>query len=197
MILKFFTLSLSLFISVAAAQDIGRVSPASLPLPMPSAKPIAPDVLQSHNPWNLPMTGMPKFALTHGRIQAGTSMRPSSEQFGISASSNEKRNPPENAFDGNNDTRWCSSDDSVPHWLETDLGKERRVTGISLAWEHADAGYQCLIEGKKDGGKWVTLADASAEPGIGDGPVMIAPAEVRFVRVTVAGHAAGSWASLR
>ena len=197
MILKLFTFSLPFFISVAAAQDVGRVSPASLPMPMPSAKPVPPDVLRSHNPWNLPMTGMWKFALTRGRIQAGMFMRPSSEQIGISASSNEERNPPENAFDGNNDTRWCASDDSVPQWLETDLGKEHRVTGISLAWEHQDGGYQCVIEGKKDGGKWVTLADASAEPGIGDGPVGIAPAEVRFVRVTVVGHAAGSWASIR
>ncbi len=181
----------------ALAQDVGRVSPAALPLPFPSAKPVPPDVLRAHNPWNLPMTGIWKFALTHGSIKAGEFVPGSAGKFGVTASSNQGENPPENAFDGTNDTRWCASDDSVPQWLQTDLGKDRQVTGVSFTWEHAGGGYQCRIEGKKDGGKWTTLADASAAPGIGNGPLTIKPADVRFVRVTVIGHADGSWASIR
>jgi len=183
--------------SPAMAQDVGRVSPAALPLPLPSTAPVPPDVLRSRNPWNLPMTGLWEFALTHGSIKAGEFVPGNAGRFGVTASSNEERNPPENAFDGRNETRWCASDDSVPQWLQTDLGKDRPVSGVSLAWEHAGGGYQCRIEGKKDGGKWVTLADASAAPGIGDGPVKITPAEVRLLRVTVVGHADGSWASIR
>src|SRR5208337_5263470 len=102
--------------------------------------------------------------------------------FGITASSNEERNPPENAFDGTNDTRWCASDDSVPQWLQTDLGRNQQVTGANLVWEKDGGGYQCRIEGKPEGGKWVTLADASAAPGIGNGPIVITPADVRLVR---------------
>jgi len=181
----------------AAAQDVGRVSPAALPLPLPSARPVPPDVLRAHNRWNLPMTGNWKFALTHGRIKAGEFVPGSAGAFGVTASSNQGDNPPENAFDGTNDTRWCASDDSVPQWLQTDLGKDRQVTGVSFIWEHAGGGYQCRIEGKKDGGEWQTLADATAAPGIGDGPVIIKPAGVRFVRVTVTGHADGSWVSIR
>src|ERR1035441_6408437 len=55
----------------AVAQDVGRVSPAATPLPLPTAKPVPPDVLRAQNPWNMPMTGIWKFALTHGSIKAG------------------------------------------------------------------------------------------------------------------------------
>ncbi len=179
------------------AQDVGRVSPAALPLPLPAAKAVPPDVLRSHNPWNLPMTGIWKFALTHGSIKAGVFVPGNAGRFGVTASSSEERNPPENAFDGSNDTRWCASDDSVPQWLQTDLGRTRRVRGVSLAWEHSGGGYQCRIEGKQEGDSWVTLADASAAPGSGDGPITHKPADVRWLRVTVIGHAEGSWASIR
>jgi beta-galactosidase len=180
----------------AIAQDVGRVSPASLPLPLPATAAVPPDVLRSQNPWILTMTGTWKFALTHGSIKAGVFVPSDSANSGITASSSEDRNPPENAFDGSNDTRWCASDDSVPQWLQADMGHDQHVTGVSLTWERASGGYQCVLEGKKDGGKWVKLADASATPGIGDGPVKITPADVRFVRVTVVEHAANSWASI-
>jgi len=179
------------------AQDVGRVSPAALPLPLPSARPVSPDVLRSKNPWNLPMTGIWKFALTHGSITNGEFVPSAAGKMGITASSNEERNPPENAFDGTNETRWCASDDSFPQWLQADLGKVQLVTGVKLVWEKPAGGYQCRIEGKDTGGKWVTLADASAAPGGGDGPLTVTPAEVRCVRITVLGQSGDSWASLR
>lgn len=182
----------------ATAQDIGRVSPAYLPLPLPAAKPVPPDVLRSKNPWNLPMTGNWKFALTHGHIIAGGEFEEGEvSKLGITASSSEDGHPPEDAFDGKNNTRWCASDISTPQWLQADLGKDQTVTGISLAWERETGGYQCLIEGKKTAGKWMALADVSAAPGIGNGPVTVKPAEVRFVKITVVGHDASSWASIR
>jgi len=193
---QFFVLFLTASAHPAIGQDVERVSPASLPLPLPSAAPAPPDVLRSRNPWNLPMTGIWKFALTHGRIREGGVYVPV-ENLGISASSSEENHPPQHAFDGTNDTRWCASDDSVPQWLQTDLGRNQFVSGVSIDWEMPGGGYQCRIEGKPDGGKWVTLADASAAPGIGNGPVKISPANVRFVKVTVTGHAPGSWASMR
>ena len=163
---------------------------------MMSDAPVPPNVLRSKNLWNLPMTGIWKFALTHGSIKAGAFVPGNEGNFGVTASSSEDRNPPENAFDDDNETRWCAGDDSVPQWLQTDLRKNRRVTAASIRWEKTGA-YQCRIEGKKDGGQWATLADLTAEPGIGDGPVKITPADVRFVRVTVTGHADNAWASIR
>ena len=149
----------------AVAQDTGRVSPAALPLPLPSAKPVPPDVLRSQNPWNLPMTGIWKFALTHGQTKHGIFMTAPAEKVGVSASSSEDNHPPVDAFDGSNESRWCASDEGVPQWLQADLGKDQRVTGVNLAWERSSARYQCRIEGEKAGGKWIALADATAAPG--------------------------------
>ncbi len=188
---------LMLVAGAALAQDVGRVTPAALPLPLPTSQPIPPDELRAHNPWNLPMTGVWKFALTHGRTKAGEFLPAPAEKLGLSASSNEDQHPPEDAFDGTNDTRWCASDDTVPQWLQADLGSEQSVARLTLAWEKSGLKYQCRVEGKKAGGKWFSLLDATFPPGIGDGSYPFPPASVRFVRLTIVDHPEGAWASVR
>ena len=178
----------------SVAQDVGRISPASLPLPLPTAAPMPPDRLRAQNPWNLPMTGPWRFRLTHGSIVAGRYVPGAADA--IEASSNEGTHPPGDAFDGSLETRWCAADDTFPQSLQADLGQTRRVTGITLAWEQTNGRYQCRIEGGMDGKHWKTLADETAVPGISDGPVILTPSAVRFVRLTVVGSQAG-WASLR
>ena len=183
----------------ALAQDIGRVSPASLPLPLPATAPLPPDQLRAHNPWNLPMTGTWRFKLTHGEIKAGQFQPSTGETSGVTASTFQAENPPVNAFDGTHDTRWCATGGTFPQWLQADLGKTRRVSSVSLAWEIAGDTYECRIEGRAtDKGKWITLADRTAAPGVGDGPVSVTPADVRYVRVSVLGNSSSThWASLR
>ena len=181
----------------ANAQDAGPVSPASLPLPLPAAAPMPPDQLRARNPWNLAMTGTWRFQLTHGQIVAGQFHPSASALAGLTASSSETGNPPENAFDGSADTRWCASGGTFPQWLQADLGKTRHVSGVTLLWENADDRYECRIEGRSEGGAWKTLADESAAPGVGDGPVALTPADVREVRITVLSNSGPHWASLR
>jgi beta-galactosidase len=182
----------------SGAQDAGRVQPAYLPLPLPTASPMPPDALRAKNPWNLSMTGIWRFELIHGSIVGRQFVSSQSSVNGITASSNEDKNPPQNAFDGNENTRWCASDSSFPQWLQADLGQVRHVTGVSLVWENANVLYRCRIEGRKAGGRWETLADASAAPGAGYGPLSLKPADVRYVRITVLGNNGNSnWASLR
>ena len=112
-----------------AAQDVGRVSPASLPLPLPASAPMPPNLLRAQNPWNLPMTGAWKFKLTYGEIKAGKYQPAAPPQTAISALNSQAENPPENAFDGKQDTRWCATGASFPQWLQADLGKPQRVSG--------------------------------------------------------------------
>ena len=50
---------------------------------------------------------------------------------GISASGSLSSDPPENAFDGNQETIWNSGDNPV-QWIEIDLGEPGSITGISL-----------------------------------------------------------------
>ena len=194
----FTPLLLAALVTPTVAQDVGRVSPASLPLPLPAATPMPPDQLRAHNPWNLAMTGTWRFALTHGHIGEDKQYQSSEAGTkGFTASSSEDKNPPQNAFDGSNDTRWCASGSGLPEWLQADLGKTRRVSGVSLTWENANETYQCRIEGSTDTRHWKTLANASAAPGIGGGPVTVTPVDARYVRVTVLGLSGFGWASIR
>ena len=176
----------------------GRVSPASLPLPLPAAAPMPPDQLRAHNPWNLPMTGTWRFQLTHGLISQAKQFVPAAApSHDLTASTSQTENPPQNAFDGAEDTRWCATSSDYPQWLQADLGKTRHVSGASLVWEYGEDRYQCRIEGRNQGGKWMILADKTAAPGIGNGPVTLTPADVRYVRVTVTDTSGAHWASLR
>ena len=173
------------------------VSPASLPLPLPGVTALPPDRLRAENPWNLPMTGVWRFKLTHGRIVDGHfQMGPPGDRF-VTASSSENGNPPRSAFDGSPDTRWCADSAAFPQRLQANLGQTRRVNGVTLTWEKPGTRFQCRIEGGADGRHWTTLADASAAPGLGDGPVTLTPSDVRYVRVVILGGGAGNWASLR
>ena len=182
----------------AVAQDVGRVSPASLPLPLPASAPMPPDQLRAHNPWNLPMTGAWRFQLTHGLINQAKQFVPSAPvSHALTASSSQGENPPENAFDGSVDTRWCANGNSFPQSLQADLGQVRHVSGATLTWEFPTDTYTCRIEGRVKGGDWKTLADESAAPGIGDGSLVLTPADVRYVRITVLGTSGTHWASLR
>ena len=181
----------------ASAQDIGRVSPANLPIPLPAVAPMPPDQLRAHNPWNLPMTGDWRFHLTYGQIKAGQFEPSAPVSTYVTASTSQTDNQPQDAFDGSTDTRWCATGPDYPQWIQADLGKIQHVSGASLVWEMPGDTYECRIEGRRPGGRWITLADASAEPGIGDGPLTVTPADVRYVRITVLGNSVAHWASLR
>ncbi len=179
------------------AQNTGRVAPATLPLPLPGTVAVAPDVLRARNPWNLPLMGTWKFQLTHGRINAGQ-FQPE-QAVALDSSSNEGSNTADKAFDSDPTTRWCASNGGMPQYLEADLGRVRRVQSIGITWEKPETRYQYRIQGRKErnSGQWITLADASAAPGVGDGPITITPADVRYVRVTVTGVSNGQWACIR
>jgi len=182
----------------SAAQDVGRVSPASLPLPLPAAAPMPPDKLRAQNPWNLPMTGAWKFQLTYGQIKAGQFQPAAPPQKSVSALNSQTENPPGNAFDGTQDTRWSATGAGFPQWLQADLGKARRVSGANLTWEFGTDRYLYKIEGRaRSTDPWKTLADRTTGAGFGDGPVPVTPADVRYVRITVTGISGAHWASLR
>lgn len=194
-------LALCLLPTVAAfAQDVPPVSPVSAPIPLPGDTPLPPDRLRTAaNPAVLPMTGAWRFRLTQGMIVDSRHGTFVAQQEVITASSEQAENPPENAFDGNPETRWCASTQNFPEWLQADLGQARRVARVALVWEKPDSHFTFRIEGSGDGRAWATLADRAAAPGAGDGDIPIpatAPA-VRYLRVHVLGGQEGHWASIR
>jgi beta-galactosidase len=204
-LLKRYIVLLSIFALTCAgipamAQDIGRVAPASLPLILPTQLPVSPEQMRDNNPWNLKLTGIWRFSLTHGHINADdqyVSEDPAIATFPITASSSESSNGPGNAFDGDATTRWCATDSSYPQSIAADLGQTRHVTGVGLSWEYGADQYLFRIEGSLDQKTWTVLADKTVTPGAGDGLVAVSPSDNRFIRIVVIGNNDGHWASLR
>ncbi|MFB7915683.1 discoidin domain-containing protein [Streptomyces sp. NPDC056061] len=71
---------------------------------------------------------------------------------------------PQNAFDGDPDTRWASVEGKDPQWIRVDLGATADVTRVKLNWEAAYAkAYR--IEISADGTSWTRLAEEKAGNG--------------------------------
>ncbi|WP_031069785.1 alpha-L-fucosidase [Streptomyces sp. NRRL WC-3742] len=102
-----------------------------------------------------------------------------------------------NAVDGDTSTRWCAADGGTGHWLRTDLGSERAVTGVRIAWETPGKAYRFRIDGSTDGSTWTTLADLSGNTTAAQVQTLAFTAWTRYVRVTVTGLDSGAWASIR
>lgn len=75
------------------------------------------------------------------------------------SSSEERRNPTKNAFDGSVHTHWSAADRSDA-WLQIDLGEARKVASTKIVWEHI-ADYRYKIFGSVDGNEWTQLVDCS------------------------------------
>ena len=168
---------------------------ADVPVPQAGPGPVDVAALRVNNPAVLPMVGTWRFEPTHGMFDRDGHFVP----VPVSASSTQL--PAAKAVDGDRDTRWCAGSGELPQWWQTDFGKPTRVTGLALAWENGDGHYKFKAEGSDDGRTWQTLADQTDGDGVGDGPVTVKPATVRFVRLTITGvtNAEGQtqWASIR
>jgi hypothetical protein len=112
------------------------------------------------------------------------------------ASSSEDANPPQNAVDGDIDTRWCNADASPDCWWKIDLGKPQPLAGCEIHWEHDGAVYKYVIEGSTDDKTWKVLNDQRASKQSSQLQKLTLTGDpVRYVRITVTELEEGSWAS--
>jgi hypothetical protein len=82
----------------------------------------------------------------------------------VVASSDDRRNMPEFATDGNPGTRW-SSRQADNEWIYVDLGSEQEVNGVGLNWEDA-YGKEFKIQVSDDAQKWTdVLTSNNGAPG--------------------------------
>src|SRR6202012_2092091 len=82
----------------------------------------------------------------------------------VVASSDDRRNMPEAATDGNPGTRW-SSVQNDNEWIYVDLGSEQEVNGVGLNWEDA-YGKEFKIQVSDDAQKWTdVLTSNNGAPG--------------------------------
>jgi len=112
------------------------------------------------------------------------------------ASASEAGHGPEQAVDGNDDTRWCASGGGDGYWWQVDLQKPEDITGCQIKWEKENGPYQYKIQGSADGQTWRTFVEEN-KGGARPQPDAhkFAADNVRFVRITVTHAPSGVWAS--
>ncbi len=186
---------LKAIVTVAVLIVAAAAARADVPVPLTGPAPTDVARLRPGNPAVLPMTGPWRFEPIRGAFAAGGRF------VAVAVSASTAQLPAELAIDGRRDTRWCAQNAEVPQWWQVDLGGPLPVTGLDLAWEHADGRYKFTVGAGDDGRQWATVADVTGGDGVGDGPVRLKPVTARFVRITVtaAADAAGQpqWASIR
>jgi len=114
------------------------------------------------------------------------------------ASSSQDDNPPQNAVDGDPDSRWCNSDESPDAWWEVDLGAPQLLGGCEIKWEHDGAVYKYVVEGSADGKSWTLLNDqrgSKNDSELQKLSLLTAKEPVRFLRIRTTELQDGSWAS--
>ncbi len=87
---------------------------------------------------------------------------------------------PQNAVDGNPNTRWSSAW-SDPQWMQIDLGKSQPVTRVKLDWEVAAASVYQIQVSDSANGPWKVAYDNPA--GAGGTEDLKVTATGRYVRL--------------
>ena len=115
------------------------------------------------------------------------------------ASSEEKgkNNFAKNAFDGNGGTRWCAAGPTKDEWLQVDLGKAEKITGVEIDWEGDGAVYAYKLETSADGKTWEALFDGAKNDKPSPNRHEAAREKVQHVRVTYLGSSTGAWGSIK
>ena len=104
------------------------------------------------------------------------------------ASSFQKPNPEKNetfdvknAIDGDLKTRW-GSQFTDPQWIYVDLGVEKRIDSVTLAWETSNAKSYSL-DISNDAADWKTIYSTDSSKGGYENIILEKPQQARYVRV--------------
>jgi len=114
------------------------------------------------------------------------------------ASSEQPGNSMAAAIDGDQGSRWCAADGSVPQWWRADFEQPQRVVAVEIDWEFPGRDYRYLIETSRDGMAWTKAIDAeqgAKSPAVHELAAEAGGGDVRAVRVTFLGGP--GWASIR
>jgi hypothetical protein len=111
-----------------------------------------------------------------------------------SADSAQTANPVASGNDGSATTRWCANDGNLNHWWMVDLGASHALTGSEVMWEFA-RNYKYKVEVSTDNTNWTMAMDKTANASTAQTQTDNFTATARYVRITVTGLAASTWAS--
>jgi len=111
-----------------------------------------------------------------------------------SADSSETANPVARGNDGSTTTRWCAANGNTGHWWKVDLGASYALSGSEVMWEFA-RNYKYRVEVSSNNSTWTTVVNKTANTSTAQTQNDPFTATARYVRITVTGLAANTWAS--
>jgi hypothetical protein len=114
---------------------------------------------------------------------------------GLTASGNDG-NVPSNVLDNNLDTRWSSS--GVGQWIRADLSSTQNICSVDIAWYKGnERQYHFVIATSTDGSTFTNKFSGDSSGNTLNSEKYTIPAtNARYVRVTVNGNTANTWASI-
>jgi hypothetical protein len=113
----------------------------------------------------------------------------------VTASGNDG-NVPQNVLDNNLNTRWSSS--GIGQWIRADLGSTQNICSVDIAWYKGnERSYNFVIATSTDGTTFTNkFSGSSSGTTLNSEKYTIPATDARYVRVTVNGNTANSWASM-
>jgi F5/8 type C domain len=114
---------------------------------------------------------------------------------GVTASGNDG-NVPSNVLDNNLVTRWASN--GIGQWIRADLGSITNICSVDIAWYNGNARqYHFVIATSTDGTTFTNkFSGDSSGTTLNSEKYVIPATDARYVRVTVNGNTANTWASI-
>ena len=107
-----------------------------------------------------------------------------------------KGNTTEKGNDGDLSTRWCANDGSLNHWWKVDLGDLYNIMATEVTWEFDGKNYKYKIEASTDDSNWKNVVDKTNNTITSQTQQDTFPSvSARYVRITVTGLDANTWAS--
>ena len=106
-------------------------------------------------------------------------------------------NVPSNIIDNNLNTRWSNLGQGS--WIQLDLGSMKSICSVDIAWYLGNQRQNNFIISTSDDGTTFTQKHSGTSSGTTTSPekyTFTAPAEGRYVRITVNGNTQNDWASI-
>jgi hypothetical protein len=112
-----------------------------------------------------------------------------------SADSSQTGHEPVYGNDGSTSTRWCAANGNTGHWWKVDLGANKNITSTEVMWEKSGQIYKYKVEVSTDDTTWTLKVDKTNNTSTAQTQTDPFTATARYVRITVTGLPASTWAS--
>jgi len=143
----------------------------------------------------LVVVGIASASLVSPPSQAQTTNLALNKTATASGEETSKGNTAAKGNDGNTSTRWCAANGNTGQWWKVDLGQNYSLTGTEVMWEFSGRVYKYKIEVSTDNTNWTLVVDRTNNTSTAQTQSHSFSATARYVRITVTGLPANTWAS--